>query len=267
MVVKGSGEALILLRHQVGLTVPRESPYANARGMRMADLSQLQETLGFRFEDESLLKLALTHSSYVNENPHLSPASNERLEFLGDAVLGLIVAEKLYDEFPDCPEGEMTQLRAGLVRRMALAGMARGIGLGNYLYLGRGEEAGGGRTKPVNLAGALEALIAAVFLDQGLEQARRFALRLIGPELVRATGQEPFADYKSRLQELVQARRQKTPVYHVVGSTGPDHSREFTVEVRVGDRVLGSGTGHSKKAAQMDAARDALEKLPSNFTG
>ncbi len=144
----------------------------------MADLAALQQTLGISFNDSSLLEQALVHSSYVNENPGIAPASNERLEFLGDAVLGLTVAEKLYQDFPHSAEGEMTRLRAALVRGNTLARVARTIKLGDYLYLGKGEEASGGRRKPANLAGALEAMIAAVFLDQGLTITRDFILRL-----------------------------------------------------------------------------------------
>ena len=139
----------------------------------MADLAALQQTLGISFNDLSLLEQALVHSSYINENPGFAPTSNERLEFLGDAVLGLIVAEKLYQDFPQFTEGEMTKLRSALVRRDTLARMARAIRLGDYLYLGKGEEASGGRHKPANLAGALEAVIAAIFLDQGLSYCQR----------------------------------------------------------------------------------------------
>ena len=172
----------------------------------MPDLAGAQRKLGVSFNDDSLLEQALVHSSYVNENPASALRSNERLEFLGDAVLGLIIAEELCRDFPDLSEGEMTRLRAVLVRRDTLAHIGRSIGLGSHLYLGKGEEAGGGRFKPTNLAGALEAVIAAVFLDQGIDFTRDFILRLFQEELENITSEGIEADYKSQLQELVQAR-------------------------------------------------------------
>jgi len=232
----------------------------------LADLSALQKTLGVSFNDLSLLEQALVHSSYINENPGLAPASNERLEFLGDAVLGLIVAERLYQDFPDADEGEMTRLRAALIRRDTLARIARAIGLGDYLYMGKGEEASGGRRKPANLARVLEAVIAAIFLDQGSAITRDFILRLLNPELQKAVSQGAGVDHKSRLQELIQAREQQIPVYRVVEEIGPAHDKWFTVEVMVGDTVLGKGSGKGKKAAEIEAARSALKQLATNFT-
>ena len=231
----------------------------------LADLAALQQTLGISFNDSSLLERALVHSSYINENPSLAPTSNERLEFLGDAALGLIVAEKLYQDSPDCDEGEMTRLRAALIRGDTLARMARAIRLGNYLYLGKGEEASGGRNKPANLAGALEAVIGAIFLDQGSAITRDFILRLLNTELQKVVSQGAGVDYKSQLQELIQAREQQTPVYRVIKTIGPDHDKRFTVEVRVGDTVLGKGSGKGKKAAETEAARSALEQFSANF--
>lgn len=232
----------------------------------MADLVALQQALGVSFKDTSLLEQALAHSSYINENPDFTPASNERLEFLGDAVLGLIAAEKLYHQLPNLAEGGMTKLRAALVRQDTLARMARAISLGDYLYLGKGEETGGGRHKPVNLAGALEAVIAAVFLDQGLSTARDFTIRLLDEELLKVIRQGAGVDYKSELQELIQARKQQIPTYYVTEATGPDHDRRFTAEIRVGEATLGKGSGRSKKAAETEAARSALEKLAASFT-
>jgi len=232
----------------------------------LADLAVLQQTLGIEFNDASLLEQALIHSSYLNENPGLVQISNERLEFLGDAVLGLVVAEKLYQDYSHFAEGEMTRLRSALVRREALARMARAIGLGDYLYLGRGEESTDGRNKPVNLASALEAVIAAVFIDQGLSIARDFILRLLDKELQKIIRQDTVVDYKSQLQELTQSREQQIPTYHVVETTGPDHGKTFTVEVRLGEVVLGTGSGKSKKLAETEAARSALEQMPDTFT-
>ncbi len=232
----------------------------------MADLIILQQTMGVSFSDTSLLEQALVHSSYVNENPDFAPTSNERLEFLGDAILDLVIAEKLYQDFTHSTEGEMTKLRATLVRQDTLTRMARTIKLGDHLYLGRGEEASGGRHKPANLAGALEAVIAAIFLDQGLSTTKDFILRLFNKELQKIVSQGAEVDYKSQLQELIQAREQQTPTYPVVEAIGPPHDRKFTVEVRIGDAVLGMGSGKSKKAAETEAARSALGKLSADFT-
>ncbi|MFC2025221.1 ribonuclease III [Chloroflexota bacterium] len=232
----------------------------------MAELVTLQQTLGVSFNNQSLLEQALVHSSYINENPDFVLDSNERLEFLGDAVLGLVVAEKLYQDFSYLTEGEMTKLRATLICRDTLARMAKAIKLGDFLYLGKGEEASGGRHKPTNLAAVLEAVIAAIFLDKGLSTARGFILRLLDGELQMAIDQGAAVDYKTELQELIQARKQQTPTYHVIEATGPDHSKIFTVEVIVGKTVLGEGSGKSKKAAESEAARSALEKLSTSFT-
>lgn len=232
----------------------------------MADLSTLQQTLGVSFNNVALLEQALIHSSYINENPGVTSISNERLEFLGDAVLGLITAQRLYHSLPNSSEGEMTKLRAALVRRDTLARMARAIKLGDYLYLGKGEEASGGRNKPANLAGALEAVIAAIFLDQGLASAGDFVLQYLDIELEKSAIQSLEIDYKSELQELIQAKKQPSPTYHVIDATGPDHDKRFTIEVRVGDNVLGRGSGKSKKIAESEAARSALTQLSTNFT-
>jgi len=231
----------------------------------MTDLAVLQNTLGVSFKDPSLLEQALVHSSYINENMGIT-TSNERLEFLGDAVLGLIIAQELYRRLPQSSEGEMTELRSSLVRGDALSRLAKAISLGDYLYLGKGEEASGGRRKPANLAGAMEAVIAAIFLDQGFNVTRDFILRLMDKELDKALSRGIAPDYKSQLQELIQARHQQTPTYQVLEAVGPDHDRRFSVEVRVGDTVLGRGSGKSKKLAEIEAARSALDQLPTDFT-
>ena len=224
-------------------------------------INDLQRVLGVNFQNPPLLERALVHDSYVNENPDLAPTSNERLEFLGDAVLGVIVSEKLYHDFPGYDEGKLTHLRASLVRRNTLARMATAIGLGDYLYLGKGEEASGGRKKIPNLAGAIEAVIGAVFLDQGMDVAKGCVLKLLHEEYETTARKGVTPDYKSQLQELVQAGGQKTPAYSLVGSSGPDHALWFTVQVKVGDQTLGQGSGRNKKAAESEAARDALAKL------
>ena len=182
----------------------------------MTDLTALQQTLGVKFKDLSLLERALVHGSYVNENPDFARLSNERLEFLGDAVLGLIVADRLFQEYPDLTEGQMTRFRSALVRRDALVRVTRAIKLGDYLYLGKGEESSGGRYKPTNLAAALEAVIAAIFLDQGLSVTREAVMGLLNTELEKQVSQGVRIDYKSQLQEFIQANKQQTPSYHVL---------------------------------------------------
>jgi len=232
----------------------------------LADLVALQETIGVKFKNSSLLEQALVHSSYINENPDFVSASNERLEFLGDAILGFIVAEKLYQDFPSLNEGEMTKRRSNLIRRDTLAGVARVIGLGDHLYLGKGEEVSGGRQKPANLAGTLEAVIGAVFLDQGLAVTADFVLKLLSEEMQKVIRRDSGIDYKSELQELIQSRYQSTPTYRLVEALGPDHDKRFTVEVIIGEAVLGRGSGRSKKMAETEAARLALGQLSGSFT-
>ena len=232
----------------------------------MPDIAKLQKTLGVSFSRPSLLEQALVHSSYINETPARTLGHNERLEFLGDAVLDFIVADKLYQEFPDLSEGDMTRLRAALVRRETLARMARDIRLGDFLYMGKGEEASGGRNKTPNLAGALEAVIAAVFLDCGIAAAAGMINGLLADEWQKLTDQGAGIDYKSRLQELVQSRFQVTPVYRLVSETGPDHDKRFMGEVTDNSKVRGSGSGKSKKIAETEAACLALENLAADFT-
>jgi ribonuclease III len=227
----------------------------------MADLKNFQEILNIVFINPSLLELSLVHSSYINEKPGVAPDSNERLEFLGDAVLGLVIAEKLFADFPQSAEGELTRLRSALVRRETLAQIARTINLGDYLLMGKGEESGGGRDKPANLAGAFEALIAAIYLDQDLKIARDFILKLFGPEIHKQAHRGAETDYKSKLQEIIQSERQIAPSYQVIEAKGPDHAKLFKVEVKIGDEVLGVGTGKSKKMAEMEAAHAVLKTL------
>ena len=229
-------------------------------------MADLQGIFGIKFNKPALLEQALVHSSYVNENPAFVSGHNERLEFLGDAILGFIVAEKLYQEFPDLSEGEMTRLRSALVRRDTLARVARAVRLGDFFYIGKGEEASGGRGRTANLAGALEAVLAATYLDQGAAVTRDLVLRLLGKELDKVVRQGTDFDYKSQLQEFTQSRYQSTPAYRIVAEAGPDHDKRFTVEVMAGDMVLGRGTGKSKKSAETEAARTALQRLAESFT-
>ena len=205
------------------------------------------------------------HLSYLNENPGFARPSNERLEFLGDAVLNCIVTEKLYEEFPKLPEGELTEIRASLVCRDTLAELASSLKLGDWLLLGRGEEANGGRVKASNLANAMEALIGALYLDQGLAKAREFILRQLKPELEKIKAGQTTPNYKALVQELVQGQKRPTPVYRLVEATGPDHSKQFTAEILVEGEALGRGTGKSKKAAESQAARAAWEKMRCSY--
>jgi len=230
------------------------------------DIADLQKKLGIVFIEPGLLRQALVHSSYINENPAAVPGNNERLEFLGDAVLGLVAAGELYRSFPDLSEGELTRLRAALVRRDTLARVARSIDLGSFLLMGKGEESGGGRGKSTNLAGALEAVVAAVYLDAGLDAAGEMVARLFASEWPKLSGPEAVIDFKSRLQEIVQSRFQRTPLYRLVSETGPHHDMIFTVEVSVNSEVLGQGSGRSKKLAETEAARAALARLGGGFT-
>jgi ribonuclease III len=226
----------------------------------MADWTALQTKLGTSFADLSLLQQAFVHRSYLNENPDFRLGSNERLEFLGDAFLGLVVAEFLFREFPELSEGELTKLRSDLVRQDSLARLASSLGLGEYLYLGQGEERGGGRKRSRNMACTLEALVGAAFMDQGFDVAKDLVLRVFASSVAEMRQRGLASDHKSRLQELIQAERQERPAYRLVEAAGPDHDKTFWVEVVVGGEVLGRGSGKSKQAAEKDAAKQALEK-------
>ncbi|MFO7773575.1 MAG: ribonuclease III [Dehalococcoidia bacterium] len=227
----------------------------------MTDWNDCQKNLGVSFRQESLLEQAFVHPSYLNENPLFARPSNERLEFLGDAILNLIVAEELYEEFPDLDEGALTEIRASLVCRDALAELAFSLNLGHWLLLGQGEEANGGRSKPSNLANAMEALIGALYLEQGLSKTRRFILRQLKPELEKIKAGKITPNYKALLQELIQGQKRPAPVYRLVEATGPDHNKQFTTEILVDGEALARGQGKSKKAAESQAARAAWERL------
>jgi ribonuclease III len=229
--------------------------------LRMVDWDDCQKRLGISFHKESLLEQAFVHSSYSNENPDFIWPSNERLEFLGDAVFNIVVTEKLYEEFPKLHEGELTEIRACLVCRDTLAELASSLNLGDWLLLGRGEETNEGRTKTSNLANAMEALVGALYLDQGLDKARKFILREVEPELEKLRAGKTTPNYKALVQELIQGQKKPTPVYRLVEATGPDHNKQFTAEILVDGEALGSGTGKSKKVAESQAARAAWEKL------
>ncbi len=225
------------------------------------NLQDLESELGFTFNDKGLLTRALTHRSYLNENPDLPYLDNERLEFLGDAILDFVAAEFLYQHYPEMSEGNLTSLRAALVKGESLARFAVDLGLSPYLFMSRGEDAAGGRARVPLLAGAFEAMIGALYLDQGLYTARTFILRFILPEAEHIHNERLDRDPKSVLQEMSQGQLQVTPQYRLVETRGPDHAKEFTVEAVLGDRVFGTGSGRSKQIAEQEAARVALENL------
>jgi ribonuclease-3 len=218
-------------------------------------MKTLEERLGYQFRDRSLLENALTHSSYANEHRDAGITSNERLEFLGDSVLGMVVADHLYREYPNRPEGELTRTRAALVCESSLVEVARSLELGRYLRLGKGEDGDGGRERPSILADATEALLAAVYLDGGITQARRVIRALI------LTNEEELGasrDYKTILQELVQRESGRTLTYRLVRAEGPDHAKRFSVEVELNGKSVGAGVGRTKKAAEQNAAKAAI---------
>jgi ribonuclease-3 len=231
------------------------------RGDRLPDWRELEERLALKFKNRDLLRQALVHTSYLNENPGIGMGSNERLEFLGDAALGVVVAHQLYTDYPSVDEGKLTELRAHLVRRDTLARAAARFELGEYLQLGRGEEAAGGRRRPTNLARAYEALVGAIFLDGGIARVRAFVRRSLRPELEALAASGMPHDPKSRLQEIIQSRWQTTPSYRLLKTEGPDHARRFTVQVLVSGKPLGVGEGRSKQMAEKEAAEQALKEI------
>ena len=222
-------------------------------------IKDLETAIGYRFHHISLLQNALTHSSYANERWHNSLLSNERLEFLGDSVLGMLVAEFLFHSFPNRPEGELTRMRADMVCETTLANAANVIGIGEHLLLGHGEERFGGRNRNSILADAMESVIAAAFLDGGIAAAKGIVEKFVLTEV--PVHKLHNADYKTALQELVQQKRNQTIVYTLAGESGPDHDKQFTVEVSLNGTVVGKGTGTSKKRAEQAAACAAMEQL------
>jgi ribonuclease-3 len=227
----------------------------------MSEFPELEKILGVEFDDKSLLKRALTHRSYLNEHPDFAFEDNERLEFLGDAVLDFLTGEYLYHRFPELAEGPLTNLRSSLVRREALAQFAEQVGMGHYLLLGHGEAASGGRHRPANLCATFEAVVGALYLDQGIQAVRDFVEPLIGPEVIRILEEQLDKDDKSRLQELAQGKLHCTPHYSTIDESGPDHAKVFTVQVSICGTVYGQGSGHSKQQAAQAAAQQALERL------
>lgn len=224
-------------------------------------LKAFEKRLGYKFKHRSHLKRALTHKSFANENRMAPTEHNERYEYLGDAVLELSVSHLLMERFPDHPEGELSKLRAAVVNEGQLAEIAKVIDLGEYMYLGKGEDNTGGREKPSLLSDAFEAVLGAVYLDRGFGKAMKLVKSLYGGILDRAGGVGFVKDYKTRLQEVSQGRFRVVPRYRLMRTSGPDHSKTFEVHLYIADKLWGEGSGGSKKSAEQDAARQALEKL------
>ncbi|MFZ3114751.1 MAG: ribonuclease III [Syntrophales bacterium] len=231
---------------------------------RSASLKELERKLGCLFQDVELLDNALSHRSFVNENPDLAVRDNERLEFLGDAVLGLCISDMLMEAFPGYTEGQLSKIRASLVNEQSLAELARKFNLGDYLLLGRGEEITGGREKHSLLANTFEALIAALYIDCGLNRTLAFVNRLFSPLIAQGTGELSYRDYKTALQEMVRTHFKVMPQYVMIGSYGPDHDKIFQVRLTVNGILEASGTGKSKKEAEQQAAKEALERLKAS---
>ena len=228
------------------------------------DVNTLAAEWGITISKPELLAQALVHRSYVREHPEEGQESNERLEFLGDAILGSLVAEYLFLHFPDFSEGQLSKAKGTAVSEPLLHQAAKAAGLGQHILLSRAEEAAGGRDRPSILSDAFEAVVAAIYLDQGQEAARRFVLRFLADQIDAIARHEHEHDFKTLFQETVQAEGRPTPTYRIVSEEGPDHAKLFTAEARVGRRVLGRGTGRSKKEAEQSAAHDALDRLAAN---
>jgi ribonuclease-3 len=234
---------------------------------RMQRLGELEESLGYRFTDIGLLENALTHRSFVNENPAVSTNDNERLEFLGDAVLELTITDMLMQKFPDYAEGQLSKLRASVVNEQPLAELARRFRLGEFLLLGRGEESSGGRTKVSLLANAFESIIAAMFLDAGFDRTAAFIGTLFAPLMGEGAATAVYRDYKTTVQEVCQIRFRDVPRYVLISETGPDHDKRFETSLVIGEQAIATGTGRNKKEAEQQAAKSALEAfqtMPNN---
>ena len=233
----------------------------NLTAKRKEELLGLESRLGVSFDDITLLHRALIHSSYANEAKEKNIVHNERLEFLGDAVLELASSTYLYMHFPQMPEGQLTKTRASIVCSTSLAELARTLHLGDYLFLGHGEEMSGGRDRQTNLEDVFEAVIGAIYLDQGWETAKEYVVRQLMPLFNQVEQGAILKDYKTILQEVVYQEAQQTVSYELVSTSGPDHDKTFTFNVRITGKVMGTGTGRSKKEAEQKAAKEALDKI------
>jgi len=227
----------------------------------LENIQAIESSVGYNFKDKSLIIEALTHKSFTNENPEISSSFNERLEFLGDAVLGLIVSEYLFCSYPEYSEAQLSKIKAYAVQENTLVKIATILDIGSYLLLGKGEEASGGRKKPSLLANALEAILAAVYLDGGLKEAEAFALKFLKDKIERVISKNLLFDFRTSFQEIVQERYGTLPRYIVHKETGPEHIKTFEVEVFIGDELYGKGKGRSKKEASQRAAEEGLKKL------
>ena len=230
------------------------------RNLAMTAPEALAKTMGIRFKDEDLLTEALTHRSYLNEYPRWRLPHNERLEYLGDAVLELLVSEELFEKFPEYPEGQLTVLRAALVNYQILARVAEKIGLQQFILMSRGEKKDTGKAREVILANAMEALIGALYLDQGFEATRPFVRKFVISNLDEVLKTKSYRDAKSELQEFVQEKMKLTPTYNVLDESGPAHKRMFTMGVYFGEKLIAEGKGTSKQEAELEAAKNALQK-------
>ena len=224
-------------------------------------MEKLEKRIGYHFHNRELLKTALTHRSYSNEARDRHTQSNERLEFLGDSVLGMVTSDYIFKLYTDIPEGELTKLRASVVCEQALHAVALSLGLSEFLLLGRGEEAGGGRERSSILADAVEAVIGAIYMDGGFAAAQPFVLSFIKPSVAKTAGRHNFNDYKTMLQEIVQKNREEVLSYRVASQSGPDHDKTFVMEVLLNSNVVARGSGHSKKEAEQAAAHEALKLM------
>lgn len=224
-------------------------------------IKELEEKIGYDFRDIQLLFESLTHSSYANENKKKSIAHNERLEFLGDAVLSIVISEYLYNKLHTFQEGELTKIRASIVCEPSLANCSKKLNIGKYILLGKGEEVTGGRERVSILADTFEALIGAIYLDGGLGQAQKFILKSLKDTIEDAISGRVYQDYKTHLQEYIQSENSERILYEVIHEEGPDHNKIFHVHVRVGDKILGTGIGKSKKEAEQSAAKEALKEV------
>ncbi|ABR48903.1 Ribonuclease III [Alkaliphilus metalliredigens QYMF] len=236
--------------------------YLGNKGLPSVDF---EEMIQYQFKDKQLLKEALTHSSYANESKVKKIKHNERLEFLGDSVLGIIISDYIFKKYTHLPEGDLTKVRANVVCEPALGSCATKINLGGFLRLGRGEEVSGGRQRESILADAFEALIGALYLDGGMVIAQTFVLNHLIDSVEQATKGSLFRDYKTYLQELLQSKHSERITYQVIKESGPDHSKIFDVEVLLGEQLLGHGMGKSKKEAEQRAAKEAVEKIKDQY--
>lgn len=235
----------------------------NLKKIMNNDLSTLEKNIGVDFSNKALLEIALTHRSFLNENKEVSE-NNERLEFLGDAVLELIVSDYLFNNFTDRPEGELTSFRSALVKTESLAETAKNLEYGKYLRLSKGEEETGGREKDYLLANTFEAVLGAIYIDKGYDACKEFVHKVLLPKLNDIVENRLDIDSKTRIQELAQSTYKVTPIYEVVKEEGPDHDKTFTVVVKIDDKVIGQGTGSSKQRAEERAATEGVEYIKRN---